>query len=88
MLRACVKNVDRWFISIIKHSWLSSIYTGTAKYLTNQVLFVHGLCSIIEHLLDTNKQPLSPILNLFRVDLCTLSTISTNTNKLYKGFSL
>jgi hypothetical protein len=88
MLKICVKAVDGRFISLVKPCELSSLYTGAVNYLTNQVSFVHRLYSAVEQLLSTNKQPLGPIFNLLLVDLYTLSTTPTNTNKLYKGFSL
>ncbi len=88
MLNTCVKRVDRQFINLDKACGLSAIYTSYKKYLTGKVFFVHGLCSFTEQLLGTNQQPCKYIFNLLTANLYTLSTTPTNTNKLYKGFSL
>ncbi len=88
MPKTCVKAVDGRSISLVKPCELSSLYTDVVEYLTSQVFFMHRLYSAVEQFLSTNKQPLGPIFNLLAVDLCTLSTVPTNTNKLYKGFSL
>jgi len=85
MLKPCVQTVDQWSTSLVQVRVLSTQYTGTGKYLTAQVFFVHRLYSAVEHFLGAYKQPFSPIFNLLLPILYTLSTTPTNTNKLYKG---
>lgn len=88
MLNACAKSVDSQFIKLAQTRGLYSQYTGIDNYLTSQSFFVHGLCSVVEQFLDTNKQPGRSIFNLLNTNLYTLSTVPTNTINLYKGFYL